>query len=193
MRLVAIDFETADSGADSACAVALVAVEGGRVGPVEHRLIRPPRARFAFTWLHGIAWQDVAGEPCFGEVWADLGPLVAGADYLVAHNAPFDRRVLEACCDAAGLERPATPFLCTVRLARAAWGVRPTRLPDVCRHLGIPLRHHDAGSDALACARIAAAALAEGHAPEAGLVGRRPCRARRGERQAIEEVREYRD
>ena len=59
MRLVAIDFETADSGADSACAVALVAVEGGRVGPVEHRLIRPPRARFAFTWLHGIAWHQV--------------------------------------------------------------------------------------------------------------------------------------
>ena len=80
MRLVAIDFETADPGPDSACAVALVAVEDGRVGPVEHRLIRPPRSRFAFTWLHGIAWEDVAGEPCFGEVWTGLAPLVKGAD-----------------------------------------------------------------------------------------------------------------
>jgi DNA polymerase-3 subunit epsilon len=180
MRLVAIDFETADPGPDSACALGLVAVEDGRVGAVRYRLIRPPRRRFRFTWLHGIAWEHVAEEPGFGAVWAELAPLVAGADYLVAHNAAFDRRVLEACCAAAGRDAPAAPFVCTVRLARAAWGVRPTRLPDVCRHLGIPLdHHHHAGSDALACARIAAAALAEGHAPETALVGRRLARPAR--------------
>ena len=184
MRLVAIDFETADPGPDSACALGLVAVEDGRVGAVHHRLIRPPRRRFRFTYLHGIAWEDVAGEPDFGAVWADLAPVVAGADCLVAHNAAFDRRVLEACCAAAGREAPPAPFVCTVRLARAAWGVRPTRLPDVCRHLGIALgRHHHAGSDALACARIATAALAEGHPPEAAVVGRRvPGRGRDGPR-----------
>ena len=54
MRLVAIDFETADPGPDSACAIGLVVVEDGRVGDVRHRLIRPPRRRFRFTSLHGI-------------------------------------------------------------------------------------------------------------------------------------------
>ena len=50
------------------------------------------------------------------------------------------------------------PFLCTVKLARATWNLYPTKLPDVCRHLGLDLDHHDAASDANACARIVVAA-----------------------------------
>ena len=69
---------------------------------------------------------------------------------------------MAGCCAAAGLAAPALPYLCTVKLARAAWNVRPTRLPDVCRYLAIPLNHHDALSDATACASIVADALADG-------------------------------
>ena len=57
---------------------------------------------------------------------------------------------------------PRVPFTCTVQLARSQWGICPTRLPDVCRRLRIPLRHHDSGSDAEACARIVLAAEAKG-------------------------------
>ena len=173
MNLLALDFETADHGADSACSVGLVRIADGRIVETAHRLIRPPRRRFVFTYIHGITWADVAGEPVFGEVWADLGRLLDGIDYLVAHHAPFDRGVLRACCAAAGVPMPAPPFACTVKLARAAWNVRPTRLPDVCRHLGLDLRHHDAASDALACARIALAAVEQGCPIGAGLVGGR--------------------
>jgi DNA polymerase-3 subunit epsilon len=155
---VAIDFETADSGADSACAVGMVRVEDGRVTHREARLIRPPRSGFFFTAVHGIRWEDVEDQPPFAEVWTDLAPLLEGADFLAAHNASFDRRVLEACCRAAGLPVPALPFRCTVRLARVTWGIFPTRLPEVCRRLGLPLRHHDALSDAEACASIVLAA-----------------------------------
>jgi DNA polymerase-3 subunit epsilon len=49
---------------------------------------------------------------------------------------------------------PAAPFTCTVKLARERWGIYPTKLPDVARHLGVELRHHEALSDAVACARI---------------------------------------
>ena len=45
-------------------------------------------------------------------------------------------------------------------MARRAWNLRPTKLPDVCRHLGITLNHHDALSDALACAKIVIAEAA---------------------------------
>lgn len=161
---VAIDFETADHGADSACAVGLVRVEDGRITARACRLIRPPRRSFVFTYIHGIRWVDVAGEPAFRDVWADLLPVLDGADFLAAHNAPFDRMVLEACCDRAGLRPPPLRFECTVRLARAVWGIFPTKLPDVCRSLRIPLRHHDAASDAEACARIVMAARRAGPA-----------------------------
>jgi len=158
MNFVAIDFETADYEPDSACAVALVRVEDGRIVDRACRLIRPPRQGFVFSYLHGITWADVAGAPGFREVWADLAPLLEGVDFLAAHNARFDEGVLNACCAAAALRPPSLGFECTVRLAREVWGIYPTKLPDVCTRLGIPLRHHDAASDAEACARIVIAA-----------------------------------
>ncbi len=154
----AIDFETADVGRDSACCIGLVWAVGGEIVRREKRLIRPPRREFCFTGVHGIRWEDVATQQPFGEVWASLAPLLEGVQFLAAHNAAFDRSVLEACCHAARLKLPKLPFRCSMRLARRAWQIRPTRLPDVCSRLGIPLRHHDALSDAEACARIVMAA-----------------------------------
>ena len=155
---VAIDFETADNGADSACSVGLVRVEGLKIVRRETVLIRPPRPRIIFTHIHGITWGMVADQPAFAEVWPTLLPLLDGASFLVAHNASFDRRVLETCCLRANLGVPAIPFLCTVQVARKKWQLRPANLPAVCRFLNIPLNHHDAGSDAEACARIVIAA-----------------------------------
>ena len=161
---VAIDFETADYRADSACALAVVRVQNGRIAEQVCRFIRPPRERFAFTHIHGITWEQVRREPAFAEVWEQLRPLLKGADCLVAHNAAFDRGVLRACCATAGITAPRLRLACTVEAARRTWNVRPTRLPDVCRHLAIPLRHHDPASDAQACAQIALAAIQDGYA-----------------------------
>lgn len=179
---VAIDFETADTGRDSACAVGLVRVEAGRVVRREHRLIRPPRQTFQFTYVHGISWRDVEREGTFDDVWPELASVLAGAEFLAAHNAPFDRSVLSACCASAGLAMPSLEFRCSMRLAREAWSLYPTTLPDVCRHLTLPLKHHDAASDAEACALIVVAALktlpASPAAPSIERTGRAPARAR---------------
>ena len=157
-RFVAIDFETADYQRDSACAVALVRVEGDQVVARECHLIRPPRRQFVFTHLHGIMWEDVKNQPAFGQLWPRLTHMLLGIDFIAAHNAPFDRSVLRTCCEAAGLSPPDLPFLCTVRLARQTWQLHPTKLSDVCQHLKIALQHHHAASDAEACARIVLAA-----------------------------------
>ena len=159
---VAIDFETANSRSDSACAVGLAAGCEGRIVLSRAYLIRPPTGRFTFTGLHGLDWDKVRDAPTFVELWPTLHGWLDRAKFLAAHNASFDRRVLHACCRRYRLRPPRTPFTCTVQLARAQWGIRPTRLPDVCRRLRIPLRHHDAGEDALACARIVLAAEAAG-------------------------------
>lgn len=163
---VALDFETADPGADSACAIGLVKVVDNRITDRAKHLIRPPRRPpydwFPFTRIHRITWSMVADAPDFGELWPELAGFIAGAPLLVAHNARFDRAVLHACCRAAGNAPPPQDFACTVQLARAAWDLRPTKLPDCCRYLGIRLDHHDPLSDALACARIAIAAAEDG-------------------------------
>lgn len=155
----AIDFETADHGPDSACAVGAVLVEDGRIVERYYGLIRPPRQRMLFTWVHGLSWDDVCDSPTFPEMWPELEALLAPADFLVAHNAPFDRGVLHACCAAADIPPPKQRFRCTVQMARKAWRLPSAKLPAVCAHLGIPLDHHNAISDAEACAKIAIAAL----------------------------------
>src|SRR5688572_5540513 len=117
---------------DSACALALVRVEGGRIVARETRLLRPPRREFWFTHIHGITWPMVEGKEPFGEAWPGMEGLLEGVDFLAAHNASFDRSVMRACCGRAGLEEPSSPWLCTVKLARRAWNIYPTKLPDVC-------------------------------------------------------------
>ena len=162
MKIVAIDFETADFGADSACALGIVSIEDGKIPRSEARLIKPPREKFVFTYIHGITWDDVKGEADFGDVWDDFRDHWIDADYLVAHNAPFDRKVLFTCCAVAGRQKPSTPFICTVRIARTHWKFKPANLAYVSGQLGIALKHHDAGSDAFACASITAQAVLEG-------------------------------
>jgi DNA polymerase III subunit epsilon len=153
-RFAAIDFETADYGRDSACAIAVVVVDSGEIIYKGCSFIRPPRSDFVFSYLHGITWEDVAGQPSFKEFWPKLQPLFKDVDFIAAHNASFDRSVLRACCTDCGVAAPESRFLCTMKLARRLWNLYPTKLPDVCRHLNISLHHHDAASDALACAKI---------------------------------------
>ncbi|MDE0418096.1 MAG: 3'-5' exonuclease [bacterium] len=159
--ICAIAFETADPGRDSACAVGAVLVRQGRIADRYQQLIRPPRRSFEFTYVHGLTWADVRDSPAFGDMWPDLRKFVDDAGFLVAHNAGFDRSVLEACCAAADVAPPELAFHCTVQMARRTWNLPSASLPAVCRHLGIPLNHHDALSDAEACARIAIEALGE--------------------------------
>lgn len=153
-RFAAIDFETADHGSDSACAVGVVVVEGTRIVERHYSLLRPPRRQFRFTHVHGITWDDVADAPSFRDHWPQLSGLLRDAEFIAAHNASFDKRVLEACCEKARVHKPNQPFTCTVKLARATWDLESAKLSSVCEHLGIELDHHHALSDALACARI---------------------------------------
>jgi DNA polymerase-3 subunit epsilon len=157
--------------------LSVVVAEKGRIVARETSLIKPPRRDFVFTYLHGISWSDVASKPMFGPVWKELGKLIGGVDFIAAHNASFDRSVLHACCEAAAMEPPDVNFLCTMRLARRQWNVFPTKLSDVCRHFKIPLKHHDAESDALACARIVLQSGAAGVPTSAFLkkIPRCPC------------------
>jgi DNA polymerase-3 subunit epsilon len=161
-RFAAIDFETANHSPDSACAVGVVVVADDRIVDRAYHLIRPPTREFFFTHVHGLSWSDVRAAPTFADLWPELRHRLGAAEFLAAHNAPFDRKVLHGCCRSHGLPALRQPFVCTVRVARQTWGIYPTKLPDVCARLRIPLRHHQADSDAEACARIVMAAAAAG-------------------------------
>ncbi|AMB43475.1 3'-5' exonuclease [Methylobacterium sp. AMS5] len=163
MSVVAIDFETANERRDSACAVGLAWIEGGRVVRRESRLIRPPQLRFSpgNIRVHGILPADVRDAPTFPEVIAEFLPDLSGG-LMLAHNAGFDMGVLAASLAAWGEPVPDMAGHCTLQIARRVFPDPAGHgLAKVASRLGIRFEHHDAGEDAFACAEIALAALRE--------------------------------
>ena len=172
-NVVAIDFETSGYNPDSACALGMVRIRDGKLCGEMYRLIRPPSSRVCFTWVHGLTWKDLKDQPVFSDLWPDFSAFLQGADLLVAHNAPFDRKVLYACCQKIGAEPPSAPFACTLKGSRRTFGLPHNGLDDVCGHLGIGLEHHQALSDARGAALIYLELLKRGLPDEKMLLG--PC------------------
>jgi DNA polymerase-3 subunit epsilon len=165
MRIIALDFETANQSPNSACQLALVQLDDFVVTRSQAWYLRPPCDHFMFTYLHGISWDQVRHEPSLGELWPELGPWFKDADFLAAHNASFDRNVMNATCAHHAVDAPGHKYLDTVQIARKVWSIFPTKLNLVCEHLCIDLNHHEALSDAQACAQILVQAHEKGWRP----------------------------
>lgn len=71
-RFAAIDFETANPRADSACALGVVVVDDGRIVDRIFELIRPVTPESTFTAVHGLTWAHVRAAPAFGEIWPPI-------------------------------------------------------------------------------------------------------------------------
>ncbi|HPT94906.1 MAG TPA: exonuclease domain-containing protein [Microbacteriaceae bacterium] len=154
----AIDFETANSSAASACSVGLVRVRDGKVVERAGWLIQPPPGHDEFlewnTRIHGLTARDVADAPTWSGQMAALTAFI-GDDVLVAHNAGFDTSVLRRACEATGDECPPYAYLCTLQIARKTYELDSYRLPKAAAAAGFEeFAHHDALADAEACAQI---------------------------------------
>src|SRR5450755_1001486 len=103
----------------------------------------------------GISQAMVDEAPAPEQVLAPLTQRLQGR-VMVAHNAPFDRRVLVQAFERAQLEWPAPPVICTAALARAMLPLqRERRLGAVADALGIEDElAHRALPDAETCARV---------------------------------------
>ena len=162
VSFTAIDFETANRSLASACALGVVRVRDGQVVDTRYSLIRPPAGHDAFEAgnirIHGIRPADVRNAPTFDRLWQWLCENIAADDpdaTLVAHNAVFDTGVIRAANAACGGEPRPWDYTCTLRLSRAAYTLRSYALPSASRAAGAEVQdHHNALSDALACAGI---------------------------------------
>ncbi len=158
VSFTAIDFETANSHPSSACAVGLIKVVDGEVADRAAWLIRPPVEHPAFLeWnvrIHGIEEADVSGASDWAGQFARLVEFIGG-DTLVAHNAGFDMGVIKAACAITGDELPDVDYQCSVQVARRTYALDSYKLPLAAAAAGFTgFRHHDALSDAEACAAI---------------------------------------
>ena len=105
--------------------------------------------------LTGISQAMVDSAPSLEEVLPPLRRRLQNR-IMVAHNAPFDRRVLRQAFHRIGLEWPDPPVICTAALARAMLPLQPRRgLGVLADALGIEVElAHRALADAETCARV---------------------------------------
>jgi DNA polymerase-3 subunit epsilon len=153
---VAIDFEYA-VGQDTACAVGIVTVENGEVVEEYQQLIQPPENRYTHwtTNVHGLTSRDTAKSPKFPVVYPEIKKRLAGK-IVVAHNIGTDRSVLHKNMTRYGIDLndlDLERWECTLKLYRNK-GFKPCGLDVLCDHFDIDLDHHEALSDARACAKL---------------------------------------
>jgi DNA polymerase-3 subunit epsilon len=105
--------------------------------------------------LTGITQAMVDGAPSLEDVLPELSARLQGR-VLVAHNAPFDRRVLRQAFGRIGLEWPEPPVMCTAAMARSMLPLQRRRgLSVLADALGIEVHTvHRALADAETCARV---------------------------------------
>ena len=103
----------------------------------------------------GITQEMLADAPGLEEVLPTVAEWLNGR-VLVAHNAPFDRRVLRRAFELVGFEWPNPPVLCTAALARKLLPLQNRRgLTVLADALGIEVETaHRALADAETCARV---------------------------------------
>jgi DNA polymerase-3 subunit epsilon len=156
MTFTAIDFETAI--AHHPCSVGIVTVENGVIVDEFVTLIKPPKNEYShFTIaVHGIYPRDTINAKNFVEIFPEIQKRLENR-IIVAHNERFDRNVLFKSIALFGLEVEAenisTKWECTLKIYREK-GLKPTKLSDCCRAMNIKLNHHEALSDARACAKL---------------------------------------
>jgi DNA polymerase-3 subunit epsilon len=192
VELLVVDTETNGLSGDQCevTEVGMVLVGGGELHDRWSSLVATVAPlRRGVQRFTGITQAMVDGAPEAEPVMRELASRLAGRVF-VAHNAPFDRRVLRQAFDRCGLQWPDPPVLCTASLARAMLPLqRERRLSALADALGIDVDvAHRALPDAETCARVLcalfprlcanAATVADAIAVLAPKRPRRPARAR---------------
>ena len=132
-----------------------------------HSYIKPPDAYFKLKWSFACPPQEKCrNAPTFSDLFSILVGLI-GKKTLVAHNAKFDRKVMEDTLDLYNKPMFVNDWLCTKELAKEYFS-NPTKCFDTCKSScgGHTLSHihhefgfgdydeHDAVADTMAVANI---------------------------------------
>jgi len=155
MDFIAIDFETANSQRNSACAVGLAFVKDNQVIKTKHFYIRPPeKDKFdkMNMSIHGIKPEDVMNSPSFDYLWTSyIGKHITN-NIVVFHNTSMERSVLEKSCIHYSLDKFILRYIDTMLIAKR--NGLPGGIVELCQMYDIKFNHHNPESDAKACAEV---------------------------------------
>lgn len=154
-RYCIFDVETPNRCNDRISAIGVTVVQDGAIKNSFGHLVNPGAPFDGFNiHLTGISPALVENAPYFPQIWEQVSDLFSGS-IVVAHNAAFDLSVLGKTLTAYGLPLPDIRYLDTLKLTgKALPELSCHKLNVVCDYYGIPLNHHQAESDSLACVQV---------------------------------------
>lgn len=113
----------------------------------------------AASEIHGMTWEDLKGQPAFGDAAAEIVDFVRGAEWVI-HNAPFDVAFLDAeftRVDLPTCDKLASRIIDTLAMAREIWPGKRNNLDALCERHGVDHAHrtlHGALLDAQLLAEV---------------------------------------
>lgn len=149
LNFTALDFETATPEHNSICQVGLVVVKNGIISRKFSSLIQPPGNEYFYhnIKVHGIEPNMTVSEPTFPQIWEEISKYIE-FQHIICHNADFDLLKLEKTLEFYGIDLPNFTCSCTMKIFGGS-------LDNCCSECGIEIiQHHDALSDAEACAKL---------------------------------------
>ena len=167
-KFVCIDVEMPNGESNRISAIGLSVFENGVLVKQFYSLVNPE------TWfqpyvvrLIGITPEMVKEAPNFAALWPTIEPLLSDS-VLVAHGAGNDLKALGRCLRHYKIPwNTEVPYICTVEACTSLYPQRQGYSLDVlCEDFGIPLEHHHALSDAVACGRLLLHCMDDGLDPE---------------------------
>lgn len=160
-NFIAIDIETANQSHASICQIALVGYAGSNRTWEWSTLVDPEEEFDQLNIdIHGISSLHVQSAPKLPDLLSAIGDSIG--EQVVASHTPFDCNSLNGAARKYGLNFPQCRWIDTCEISRFAWPeLSNHKLDTLCQHFSIPLDHHNALSDAIACGEILTQAVLE--------------------------------
>lgn len=154
-RFAVIDLETTGLGnLDTILEIGIVLVDGNEIVLEWETLVNPDRD-VANTHIHGVDPGMFSTAPIFEEIQNDVAKLLDGR-ILVAHNLPFDRKMLNQQLSRLRNDFELGTGFCTYKATKLS-------LKDACEHYGISnAQSHRAITDARVAALLLNATFEDG-------------------------------
>ena len=154
----AIDFELATGVRNSVCSVGIVVVEKGEIVDEYYSLVQPPKNEYHWgnSRVTKIYAKDTINSPYFIDIYPEIKKRLKGRK-MVAHNESFDRDVLMKVMQYYELKyselKLPKKWEDTVTIFQEK-GSESAKLNRLCKEYNIEIDHHNALSDARACALL---------------------------------------
>ncbi len=152
MNYVVLDVETANSDYSSICQIGLVVIRDSKIAAEKSILVDPEMHFDAMnTNIHGISSRHVVGKDTFPAAFYSLAEKLK--PFPILHHSHFDHTAINRAYDRYNATAPALRWLDSTKIVRRAWpqfAQKGYGLSNMCKHLDIKIKHHDALEDARA-------------------------------------------